>query len=209
MSFTLQAILVALLCSFSLGQDNTTVCACNDEAPQAAEGEEQFTCAQQKEFGQCDADFMLGFCECTCDRCCPCNDFPPFGKAFTCLQQKEFGKCDDDFMVGFCECECGRCPALTGETVPEVVVEPTPVDLPTEVTSEPEVPEVVIEPQCLPPLIPIFGTSPVQCETVRCAQNRQNCGNRCGGLAQIDFDCEDVSNGGSRSFSSSCACAGK
>eukprot|EP01023_Acetabularia_acetabulum_P031788 TRINITY_DN2974_c0_g1_i3.p1 TRINITY_DN2974_c0_g1~~TRINITY_DN2974_c0_g1_i3.p1 ORF type:complete len:282 (-),score=67.14 TRINITY_DN2974_c0_g1_i3:276-1007(-) len=194
-------------------------CPCNDEAPKAAKGGVQYTCAEQKAFGQCDADFMLGFCECTCGRCCPCNDFPPTigeGSAFTCIQQKEFGKCDDAFMQGFCECECGRCPALAG-----AVAEPVPTPSPkgttadakaeAEVTTTPEpvvAPEpVVVAPACPNGLIPIFGSS--ECETSRCAQNRQRCANGCGGLAAIKFDCKDVSEGGSSAFSSSCACAGK
>eukprot|EP01023_Acetabularia_acetabulum_P000960 TRINITY_DN10358_c0_g1_i10.p2 TRINITY_DN10358_c0_g1~~TRINITY_DN10358_c0_g1_i10.p2 ORF type:complete len:134 (-),score=28.12 TRINITY_DN10358_c0_g1_i10:79-480(-) len=79
-------------------------CLCNDNPPPSGDNDTQFTCSEQKEFGKCDADFMLGFCECTCDRCCPCNDFPPTDKNFTCMQQKEFGKCDAEFLEGFCEC---------------------------------------------------------------------------------------------------------
>eukprot|EP01024_Parvocaulis_polyphysoides_P056265 TRINITY_DN5894_c0_g4_i3.p1 TRINITY_DN5894_c0_g4~~TRINITY_DN5894_c0_g4_i3.p1 ORF type:complete len:275 (-),score=36.09 TRINITY_DN5894_c0_g4_i3:858-1565(-) len=175
-------------------------CPCNDMPPQAGEGEQQFSCAEQKSFGKCDEDFMLGFCECTCDRCCPCNDFPPPGDKFTCIQQKEFGKCDDDFMDGFCECECGRCgDSGTAEPTTETTtMVPTPTPSPTE--------SPVIVTECPNGLIPIFGSS--DCESVRCAQNRQRCANSCGGLAEIEFDCKDVSDGASTAFSSSCACAG-
>eukprot|EP01025_Chloroclados_australasicus_P069400 TRINITY_DN978_c0_g2_i15.p2 TRINITY_DN978_c0_g2~~TRINITY_DN978_c0_g2_i15.p2 ORF type:complete len:572 (-),score=58.59 TRINITY_DN978_c0_g2_i15:4171-5691(-) len=84
---------------------------CNEYPPPPAQGDIQYTCAQQKEWGKCDADFMVGYCECTCDRCCACNDSPPPGSEYTCKQQKEFGKCDQDFMQGYCECECQRCAA--------------------------------------------------------------------------------------------------
>eukprot|EP01025_Chloroclados_australasicus_P064276 TRINITY_DN856_c0_g1_i1.p2 TRINITY_DN856_c0_g1~~TRINITY_DN856_c0_g1_i1.p2 ORF type:complete len:238 (-),score=41.31 TRINITY_DN856_c0_g1_i1:378-1091(-) len=180
--------------------------ACNDEPPQAAQGQPQYTCEEQKEFGQCDEDFMLGFCECTCGRCCPCNDFPPPGKAFTCAQQKDFEKCDDDFMQGYCECTCGRCPALTGEDIAPMVEEPdVATDGAPSPAPSPAPQEQVSEPACPAGLFPIFGST--ECETNRCAQNRQRCADRCGGFDLIEFDCEDESSGGSSSFSSACACA--
>eukprot|EP01023_Acetabularia_acetabulum_P029453 TRINITY_DN277_c2_g1_i3.p3 TRINITY_DN277_c2_g1~~TRINITY_DN277_c2_g1_i3.p3 ORF type:complete len:156 (+),score=18.02 TRINITY_DN277_c2_g1_i3:80-547(+) len=44
-------------------------CSCNDDPPPPGDNKKQFTCAQQKKFGKCNVDFMLRFCECTCNRC--------------------------------------------------------------------------------------------------------------------------------------------
>jgi uncharacterized surface protein with fasciclin (FAS1) repeats len=90
---------------------------CTDFAP-----DKIYTCADQKSFGKCDADFMIdgNFCARTCGRPpCPavegvpreCTDIPP-GPDFTCAQQKEFGKCGEDFMVesNYCAKTCGRAP---------------------------------------------------------------------------------------------------
>eukprot|EP01024_Parvocaulis_polyphysoides_P019786 TRINITY_DN19055_c0_g1_i5.p2 TRINITY_DN19055_c0_g1~~TRINITY_DN19055_c0_g1_i5.p2 ORF type:complete len:217 (-),score=36.43 TRINITY_DN19055_c0_g1_i5:378-1028(-) len=216
MAFSTHFILIAVFISFTLGQSDEpvvepftellteSVCACSDEPPKAELGQKQYTCEEQKGFGKCDEDFMLGFCECTCDRCCPCNDFPPPGEARTCLQLKERNQCDEDFMEGFCECECERCSALSEDDILEVVPALTPSK-----NSSPEAVPKPVEGACENGLIEIFGSNPISCESVRCAQNRQKCGNRCGGLAEIKFDCKDVSDGRSAAFSSSCACAGK
>eukprot|EP01024_Parvocaulis_polyphysoides_P006403 TRINITY_DN1170_c0_g1_i1.p2 TRINITY_DN1170_c0_g1~~TRINITY_DN1170_c0_g1_i1.p2 ORF type:complete len:291 (+),score=64.28 TRINITY_DN1170_c0_g1_i1:46-918(+) len=202
---------VAIASGSASSKPTVSNCPCNDEPPKAGKNEKQYTCAEQKAFGKCDADFMLGFCECTCERCCPCNDFPPTGEQFTCLQQKDFGKCGAGFMKGFCECECGRCAALTGEdpvtekTVPPAETPKTPEKAPEKTPVEVTEP-VAVSKGCSDGLIPIFGSS--DCETARCAQNRQKCANGCGGLSEIKFDCKDVADGKSSAFSSSCACAG-
>eukprot|EP01024_Parvocaulis_polyphysoides_P017926 TRINITY_DN178_c0_g1_i1.p1 TRINITY_DN178_c0_g1~~TRINITY_DN178_c0_g1_i1.p1 ORF type:complete len:174 (-),score=15.22 TRINITY_DN178_c0_g1_i1:645-1166(-) len=170
--FYVIAVVGALLIAQVVGQS----CACNDNPPPAGVGKTQYSCAQQKKWEKCSEGFMLGFCECTCERCCPCNDFPPPGDKFTCQQQKDFGKCDDKFMEGYCECTCDRC-TNGGAPAPDT--------------------------GCPGGQTLIFGSD--KCETNRCAANRQQCANRCGGLEVIEFDCDDSGN----SFSSSCACAGK
>ena len=41
-----------------------------------------FTCAQQRDFGKCGADFMVGFCDATCGRCTtPIQDTAGVGEA--------------------------------------------------------------------------------------------------------------------------------
>eukprot|EP01025_Chloroclados_australasicus_P042469 TRINITY_DN4516_c0_g1_i1.p1 TRINITY_DN4516_c0_g1~~TRINITY_DN4516_c0_g1_i1.p1 ORF type:complete len:214 (-),score=15.03 TRINITY_DN4516_c0_g1_i1:376-1017(-) len=149
--------------------------ACNDNPPPPAKGEQQYTCQQQKDWDKCDADFMAGYCECTCGRCCACNNFPPTGHDFTCKQQKDFGKCGFDFMKGYCECTCGRC------------------------TSDGS--SLVSFGGCSGGQFPIYGTD--KCETKRCAENRQRCADRCGSLSKIDFDCMDT--GAAFSSSCACA----
>eukprot|EP01026_Neomeris_dumetosa_P000212 TRINITY_DN1004_c0_g1_i4.p1 TRINITY_DN1004_c0_g1~~TRINITY_DN1004_c0_g1_i4.p1 ORF type:complete len:691 (+),score=108.86 TRINITY_DN1004_c0_g1_i4:256-2073(+) len=37
---------------------------CNDNPPN-----DDYTCAQQKEFGKCGDEFLVGYCECTCETC--------------------------------------------------------------------------------------------------------------------------------------------
>eukprot|EP01024_Parvocaulis_polyphysoides_P060262 TRINITY_DN654_c1_g3_i1.p1 TRINITY_DN654_c1_g3~~TRINITY_DN654_c1_g3_i1.p1 ORF type:complete len:306 (-),score=68.79 TRINITY_DN654_c1_g3_i1:39-956(-) len=89
---------------------------CNDNPPPSGIlRRSQYTCEQQKNFRQCHASFMEGFCECTCEKCCPCNNSPPPGSIFNCVQQRMFGKCNRGWMLGYCECECGRCPAVFEE----------------------------------------------------------------------------------------------
>eukprot|EP01025_Chloroclados_australasicus_P060941 TRINITY_DN78_c0_g1_i5.p1 TRINITY_DN78_c0_g1~~TRINITY_DN78_c0_g1_i5.p1 ORF type:complete len:218 (-),score=15.53 TRINITY_DN78_c0_g1_i5:1129-1782(-) len=149
--------------------------ACNDNPPPPAKGEEQYTCKQQKDWGKCDEDFMAGYCECTCERCCACNNFPPQGHDYTCKQQKDFGKCGEDFMKGYCECECGRCSGDGSSSLPFG--------------------------SCSGGQLLIYGTN--KCETKRCAENRQRCADKCGSLSKIDFDCEDT--GAAFSSSCACA----
>eukprot|EP01025_Chloroclados_australasicus_P029824 TRINITY_DN297_c0_g1_i4.p2 TRINITY_DN297_c0_g1~~TRINITY_DN297_c0_g1_i4.p2 ORF type:complete len:209 (-),score=14.34 TRINITY_DN297_c0_g1_i4:299-925(-) len=151
---------------------------CNDSPPPAAKNSTQFTCQEQKEYGKCNVDFMQGFCECTCDRCCPCNNYPPPRQSKTCKQLKAEGKCNKEFMLGYCECECDRCSTES-----------------TNVT-------VVTFEGCDVGLVPV--PSKDICESTRCATNRQKCADTCGGLQQIDFDCMDSG----AAFSSSCACVG-
>eukprot|EP01025_Chloroclados_australasicus_P050267 TRINITY_DN575_c0_g1_i1.p1 TRINITY_DN575_c0_g1~~TRINITY_DN575_c0_g1_i1.p1 ORF type:complete len:206 (-),score=18.28 TRINITY_DN575_c0_g1_i1:278-895(-) len=153
--------------------------SCNDSPPPAAKNATKFTCEEQKDFKKCDVDFMLGFCECTCDRCCPCNNYPPTNQTMTCKQLKKAGKCNKDFMAGYCMCECNLC------------------------TEESEDVTGMTYGDCDVGLFPVqeLGT----CETARCATNRQRCADSCGGLAKIDFECKDSG----AAFSSSCACAGK
>eukprot|EP01025_Chloroclados_australasicus_P067614 TRINITY_DN935_c1_g1_i1.p2 TRINITY_DN935_c1_g1~~TRINITY_DN935_c1_g1_i1.p2 ORF type:complete len:205 (-),score=25.41 TRINITY_DN935_c1_g1_i1:295-909(-) len=151
-------------------------CACDDNPPPAAENATQYTCEEQKEFEKCDADFMLGYCDCTCDRCCPCNNFPPMGQNATCLQLKEAGECDELYMVGYCECDCDRC---SGED-----------------STEP-----LVFDGCDAGFIPVEDED--ICETGRCAINRQKCANQCGGLSAIDFECKDT--GAAFSSSCACA----
>eukprot|EP01026_Neomeris_dumetosa_P084585 TRINITY_DN993_c0_g1_i13.p3 TRINITY_DN993_c0_g1~~TRINITY_DN993_c0_g1_i13.p3 ORF type:complete len:199 (+),score=18.40 TRINITY_DN993_c0_g1_i13:102-698(+) len=164
--------------STTLEQTKTCPSACNNNAPRSEDGTIPHTCEEQKKFGKCDSDFMLGLCECTCDRCCPCNNFPPPGEVNTCKQLQDKGKCGEEFMKGYCECQCERC---TGEG------------------------SGFVSGDCDTGLVPVYGGDKVYCETKRCAENRQRCANRCGGLTQIEFDCKDTGN----SFASSCGCASK
>ena len=73
-----------------------------------------YTCAQQAAWGKCDAPWMQGYCEQTCNRCegggePTCTDEPP-STQYTCEQQAAWGKCDATWMQGFCNETCGRCP---------------------------------------------------------------------------------------------------
>eukprot|EP01023_Acetabularia_acetabulum_P051759 TRINITY_DN5731_c0_g1_i1.p1 TRINITY_DN5731_c0_g1~~TRINITY_DN5731_c0_g1_i1.p1 ORF type:complete len:473 (-),score=60.16 TRINITY_DN5731_c0_g1_i1:642-2060(-) len=85
----------------------------------------QYTCAEQKQFGKCQAQWMIsgGFCSLTCQHCntqiphtqvkpvsSECMDIAPDDK-FSCEQQKTFGKCESFWMVqgGFCRRSCSRC----------------------------------------------------------------------------------------------------
>ena len=63
-------------------------CTCTDSQP-----DKTYTCAQQKAFGKCSADFVAGkgHCQTTCGRCtcnpsCKCDDVRPPG-SYTCAQQ--------------------------------------------------------------------------------------------------------------------------
>eukprot|EP01025_Chloroclados_australasicus_P065866 TRINITY_DN898_c0_g2_i3.p3 TRINITY_DN898_c0_g2~~TRINITY_DN898_c0_g2_i3.p3 ORF type:complete len:173 (+),score=20.12 TRINITY_DN898_c0_g2_i3:262-780(+) len=91
---------------------------------------DQYSCAQQKQFGKCSSQWMIqgGYCALTCGRCGSlqtteiqnqdqissgqCSDIPPDNK-HTCEQQKQFGKCEAIWLVsgGFCRRTCGRCDA--------------------------------------------------------------------------------------------------
>eukprot|EP01023_Acetabularia_acetabulum_P035115 TRINITY_DN330_c0_g1_i2.p8 TRINITY_DN330_c0_g1~~TRINITY_DN330_c0_g1_i2.p8 ORF type:complete len:100 (+),score=21.95 TRINITY_DN330_c0_g1_i2:35-301(+) len=42
---------------------------CKDVVPPMGPKQLKFTCAQQQKFGQCDADFMEGYCKCSCGTC--------------------------------------------------------------------------------------------------------------------------------------------
>eukprot|EP01025_Chloroclados_australasicus_P027562 TRINITY_DN27314_c0_g1_i1.p1 TRINITY_DN27314_c0_g1~~TRINITY_DN27314_c0_g1_i1.p1 ORF type:complete len:747 (+),score=114.21 TRINITY_DN27314_c0_g1_i1:104-2242(+) len=88
---------------------------CQDVVPPG-----EFTCAQQAEFGKCEAAWMVegGFCTKTCDRCC--EDVRP--DEYSCAEQKEWGKCERQWMIdgGFCQNTCGRCPNLVYKVEPEV-----------------------------------------------------------------------------------------
>eukprot|EP01024_Parvocaulis_polyphysoides_P060260 TRINITY_DN654_c1_g2_i1.p1 TRINITY_DN654_c1_g2~~TRINITY_DN654_c1_g2_i1.p1 ORF type:complete len:329 (-),score=21.09 TRINITY_DN654_c1_g2_i1:177-1031(-) len=137
---------------------------CNDKPPPPGIFRRtQFSCEEQKKFGQCHANFMQGFCECTCDKCCPCNNSPPPGSRYSCTQQRLFGKCNRDWMVGYCECECGRCPALfeqqesnggTAESAPLPIIDPSSI-LPPEVRgstfAEQSTPLPIIDPSSILP----------------------------------------------------------
>eukprot|EP00210_Caulerpa_lentillifera_P008139 g7773.t1 len=122
---------------------------CIDIAPDTL-----YTCAEQKAFGKCDAEFMVSgnFCAKTCGRSpctsigeklSECTDVPP-GPNFTCAQQKEFGKCFDEFMLrgNYCAKTCGRapCPPVDDDFCPTIAegVEGSPLlsvlDLALEVT---------------------------------------------------------------------------
>ena len=88
------------------------------------------TNSQQRDFLQCDADFMLAgrYCARSCNRppcraapafptlaqlegrnytTPPCTDVPP-SDDFTCDEQRQFGKCDANFIKngGFCDRRC-------------------------------------------------------------------------------------------------------
>eukprot|EP01025_Chloroclados_australasicus_P033173 TRINITY_DN3376_c0_g2_i1.p1 TRINITY_DN3376_c0_g2~~TRINITY_DN3376_c0_g2_i1.p1 ORF type:complete len:925 (+),score=103.84 TRINITY_DN3376_c0_g2_i1:210-2777(+) len=95
-----------------------------------------YTCDQQKEFWQCEQNFMKqgNYCARTCGRCTPkdetmvptspdqpteqqpnvdvegCADIPP-DSWHTCEEQKKFGQCKQHFMKSgrFCDVTCGRC----------------------------------------------------------------------------------------------------
>eukprot|EP01025_Chloroclados_australasicus_P000916 TRINITY_DN1030_c0_g1_i3.p1 TRINITY_DN1030_c0_g1~~TRINITY_DN1030_c0_g1_i3.p1 ORF type:complete len:692 (+),score=68.05 TRINITY_DN1030_c0_g1_i3:194-2269(+) len=79
---------------------------------------DQFTCQEQKEFGKCNAIWMLegDYCKKTCNRCgespapSDCTNIPPSNE-FTCQQQKGFGQCDARWMIegDYCKRTCGRC----------------------------------------------------------------------------------------------------
>eukprot|EP01025_Chloroclados_australasicus_P060125 TRINITY_DN767_c0_g1_i1.p4 TRINITY_DN767_c0_g1~~TRINITY_DN767_c0_g1_i1.p4 ORF type:complete len:266 (-),score=32.56 TRINITY_DN767_c0_g1_i1:3317-4003(-) len=62
------ALVFALLIVF-VGAQNRCPKRCNDNPPEPDEGEYQYSCQDQKDFGQCGADFMKGYCECTCGTC--------------------------------------------------------------------------------------------------------------------------------------------
>eukprot|EP01025_Chloroclados_australasicus_P033585 TRINITY_DN3428_c0_g1_i1.p1 TRINITY_DN3428_c0_g1~~TRINITY_DN3428_c0_g1_i1.p1 ORF type:complete len:505 (-),score=42.76 TRINITY_DN3428_c0_g1_i1:1199-2713(-) len=96
---------------------------CTDVPPDS-----QYSCARQKEFGKCNASWMVQgeFCKKTCGRCDSqatvptipqvvdpppgCFDIPPDSK-YTCVQQRDFGKCEAQWMLagGFCKLTCNRC----------------------------------------------------------------------------------------------------
>ncbi|GAX79473.1 hypothetical protein CEUSTIGMA_g6914.t1 [Chlamydomonas eustigma] len=83
---------------------------CTDTPPSQV-----FTCQQQKDFGKCDADFMVkyNYCARTCSRApCPqCSDTVPPGSNITCEQQKAYGKCAAEWMVSgaYCTQTCQAC----------------------------------------------------------------------------------------------------
>lgn len=87
---------------------------CTDVAPGT-----RHTCAQQREWGKCDAEVMVKYAYCarTCGRApCPtCDDKAPT-KEYDCKQQAKFGKCGEEWMAkgGYCARSCGRmpCPPL-------------------------------------------------------------------------------------------------
>ncbi|KAI8471230.1 MAG: hypothetical protein J3K34DRAFT_520722 [Monoraphidium minutum] len=89
---------------------------CTDEKPPGSD----LTCAEQAEFGQCEAPWMLagGFCAETCGRW-PCVTAAPpasdHGVPPGCTDAS-FGACDADWMVRTSACArtCGRppCPAI-------------------------------------------------------------------------------------------------
>ncbi len=83
---------------------------CTDIAP-----DDDYTCAQQAEWGKCDESWMDGYCDATCGRCdtetapAPvCTDVAPDSN-YTCEQQASWGKCDEPWMADFCDASCGRC----------------------------------------------------------------------------------------------------
>eukprot|EP01026_Neomeris_dumetosa_P043787 TRINITY_DN3678_c1_g1_i1.p1 TRINITY_DN3678_c1_g1~~TRINITY_DN3678_c1_g1_i1.p1 ORF type:complete len:221 (+),score=21.83 TRINITY_DN3678_c1_g1_i1:57-665(+) len=59
--------IILYLTGTTVGQCPTS---CNDSPPDPEYvGQYQYSCQEQKEYGQCNADFMVGYCECTCRTC--------------------------------------------------------------------------------------------------------------------------------------------
>ena len=83
----------------------------------------QYTCEDHAGWGQCDEDFMEGWCLRTCNKCPQaasakgkqakdsgvCEDAFWDDTPYTCEDHKQWGQCDDDFMEGFCRKTCGKC----------------------------------------------------------------------------------------------------
>lgn len=110
-------LVLALLmgvCSYgALGQQ------CEDKEP------EEYTCAQQKQFGKCDAEWMLenDYCARTCGRCC--SDFRPSGLfSASCAVRKDRGECKELVANGDCLATCGACEDKAFPQVEEEDIEP-------------------------------------------------------------------------------------
>jgi len=87
-------------------------CICTDTQPDS-----KYTCAQQKAFGKCSQNFVLGqgHCQTTCGQCkcnpsCTCDDVQPSG-SFTCAQQV----CCTAAMIQQVQCNVNKhCPWMEG-----------------------------------------------------------------------------------------------
>eukprot|EP01025_Chloroclados_australasicus_P053026 TRINITY_DN6202_c0_g1_i1.p1 TRINITY_DN6202_c0_g1~~TRINITY_DN6202_c0_g1_i1.p1 ORF type:complete len:258 (-),score=0.78 TRINITY_DN6202_c0_g1_i1:237-917(-) len=183
---------------------------CNNMPPPTRPGLTQLTCIQYKEQGQCDQDQLEGFCECTCGRCCPCNESPPPGVGLTCRLIGLFKACTIPSVVGYCQCTCGNC--IAGQNFLD-----TSANLETGVTEQQQQQLTLMEQQflevdtahsnrtCRDGQFPIIN-KPNSCESHNCAINRQMCTNSCGKLRQSDFSCKDRLADGEGKFRVTCTC---
>jgi len=92
---------------------------CKDKEP------EEYTCAQQKQFGKCDAEWMLenDYCARTCGRCC--SDLRPSGLfSASCAVRKDRGECKELVANGDCLATCGACSDKALPQVEEEDIEP-------------------------------------------------------------------------------------
>eukprot|EP00890_Picochlorum_soloecismus_P000129 jgi/Picsp_1/1116/NSC_04598-R1_fasciclin-like protein len=114
-------VLALLLGVFSYGAFGQE---CEDKEP------EEYTCAQQKQFGKCDAEWMLksDYCARTCGRCC--SDLRPSGLfSASCDVRKDRGECKALVANGECLATCGAC---SDKTFPQVESEDIESALATE-----------------------------------------------------------------------------
>ena len=75
---------------------------------------EVYTCADYASWGDCDEDWMEGWCDKTCGKCCQdhiweTNYNTQQPEVYTCADYASWGSCGEDWMDGWCEATCGRC----------------------------------------------------------------------------------------------------
>merc|ERR1719343_685493 len=75
---------------------------------------EIYSCEDYKGWGYCDADWMEGWCQKTCEKCCEdhlweINYNTQETEIYSCEDYKGWGYCDADWMQGWCELTCDRC----------------------------------------------------------------------------------------------------
>eukprot|EP01024_Parvocaulis_polyphysoides_P071371 TRINITY_DN888_c0_g1_i2.p2 TRINITY_DN888_c0_g1~~TRINITY_DN888_c0_g1_i2.p2 ORF type:complete len:158 (-),score=56.14 TRINITY_DN888_c0_g1_i2:239-712(-) len=61
-------VLLAVLIATAAGAV-TCPSSCNDSPPTNENGDVEFTCEEQAGFGQCEAGWMSGYCQCACQVC--------------------------------------------------------------------------------------------------------------------------------------------
>eukprot|EP01025_Chloroclados_australasicus_P024572 TRINITY_DN24645_c0_g1_i5.p1 TRINITY_DN24645_c0_g1~~TRINITY_DN24645_c0_g1_i5.p1 ORF type:complete len:131 (-),score=3.50 TRINITY_DN24645_c0_g1_i5:463-855(-) len=94
-----------------LGTRVSEACLCTDILPKSAP---DVSCAEQAAFGNCDKDYLQGYCNLTCQRCgdnCKCDDVVPTNARFSCETLAIQGSCSQAWMQegSFCAATCGYC----------------------------------------------------------------------------------------------------
>ncbi|KAJ3122006.1 hypothetical protein HK098_003191, partial [Nowakowskiella sp. JEL0407] len=93
---------------------------------------DQYGCAQQAGWGNCNQSWMQGYCNQSCNRCSAssggstggntggssssgsCTDTAVPGDQYGCAQQAGWGNCNQSWMQGYCNKSCNRCSASSG-----------------------------------------------------------------------------------------------